>query len=203
MNFLRLAENELNSLTLPPGLTNLASIFLANNQLTNLTLSSDLFHLVQIDLAENKLARLTLPAGMTNLSVLILNGNQLTTLTLPPDLTKLERLTLSGNPLTTLVLSQPSADTRLAGLVASLANEDVAVFAYPLAIGLLKPRQTLDNAFSFVLAGPPGIYAVLGSTDLVAWSSLGAVTNTLGSIAFTDGEASFSQQKFYRAAGPQ
>jgi len=200
LNFLRLASNRLTSLALPAGMTNLVSIFLANNQLTNLTLSSDLFHLAQIDLAENKLARLTLPAGMTNLSVLILNGNQLTTLTLPPDLTKLERLTLSGNPLATLVLSEPSADTRLAGLVASLANEDVSVFTYPLAIGLLKPRQTLDKAFSFVLAGPPGIYAVLGSTDLVAWSALGAVTNTLGSIVFTDVEANFSQQKFYRTA---
>jgi hypothetical protein len=135
---------------------------------------------------------------MTNLSVLILDGNQLTTLTLPPDLTKLERLTLSGNPLTTLVLSQPSADTRLAGLVALLANEDVAVFAYPLAIGLLKPRQTLDNTFAFILAGPPGIYAVLGSTDLVAWSALGAVTNTLGSIGFTDVAAHLSSQRFYR-----
>ena len=42
--------NKLTSLILPPGLTNLASLFLAGNQLTDLTLPSDLFHLAQIDL---------------------------------------------------------------------------------------------------------------------------------------------------------
>jgi len=136
---------------------------------------------------------------MTNLSVLILDGNQLTIVTLPPDLTKLSTLTLTGNPLTTLVLSEPLAATRLAGLVASLPDQGVSVFTYPLAVALLKPNRTLENDFAFTLEGPPGIYAVLGSTDLVAWSALGTAINELGSILFTDADANFSPQKFYRA----
>ena len=177
LNFLRLSENRLTSLTLPPGLTNLAVVFLRSNQLTNLTLSPDLTNLVQIDL----------------------RGNRLASLTLPPDETKLTALFLEGNPLTTFVLSEPMAATNLALVVAALQNQGVSVFTYPLAVGLLKPHQTLENAFEFTVEGPPGIYAVLGSTNLAAWSVLGTASNELGSILFTDADANFSSQKFYRA----
>jgi len=34
---------------------------------------------------------------------------------------------------------------------------------------------------------------------LVAWSELGATTNTLGIIVFTDATADLSTRKFYRA----
>ncbi len=49
------------------------------------------------------------------------------------------------------------------------------------------------------LAGPPGSYSVLGSTDLSAWSKLGNVTNELGTATFIDRSAPLSPQKFYRA----
>jgi hypothetical protein len=38
--------------------------------------------------------------------------------------------------------------------------------------------------------------AILGATDLAAWSALAAVINPLGSIDFTDATAHLSQQKF-------
>jgi formylglycine-generating enzyme required for sulfatase activity len=200
LNFLRLTGNRLIRLTLPPGLTNLASVFLAGNQLTDLTLPSDLNHLVQLDLGGNRLTQLALPEGMTNLSVLILDGNQLINVILPPDMTKLGTLTLAGNPLTTLVLPEPLAATRLAGLVTSLPNQGISVFTYPLAPVLLKPNRTLEgNAFEFFIAGPPGIYTVLSSTNLAAWSVLGTTINELGSIFFTDTDANSSPQKFYQA----
>jgi hypothetical protein len=72
------------------------------------------------------------------------------------------------------------------------------VFTYPLAVSTVSPRRTLAGAFEFTLTGPPGAYAILGSTDLAAWSALDVVTNSLGSIDFTDATAHLSQQKFYR-----
>jgi formylglycine-generating enzyme required for sulfatase activity len=200
LDTLHVEGNRLTSLTLPPGLTNLNGLFLQANQLTNLTLPSDLNHLAQLDLSGNNLASLTLPGGLTNLSVLVLVGNQLTIVTLPPDMTKLSTLILTGNPLTTLVLSEALAITRLVGLVTSLPNQGVSVFTYPLAPVLLKPNRTLEgNAFEFFIAGPPGIYAVLSSTNLAAWSVLGTAIDEFGSILFTDVDVNFSPQKFYQA----
>jgi len=127
-----------------------------------------------------------------------LGDNQLTNLTLPPDMQQLMGIFADGNPLTTFVLSEPLAATNLAGTVASLQNQGVSVFTYPLAIQLVRPR-TLVGAFQFGITGPPGVYAVLGSADLAVWSALGVVTNSLGSINFTDVTANLSPQKFYRA----
>jgi hypothetical protein len=104
-----------------------------------------------------------------------------------------------GNPLVTVVLSEPLAATNLAGTVASLRNQGVSVFTYPLAISLASPRRTLAGAFEFTLNGPPGVYAVLGSADLSGWSETGALTNKFGGAIFTDIASPLSPQKFYRA----
>jgi len=64
---------------------------------------------------------------------------------------------------------------------------------------LLSPRRTGAAAFELTITGSPGIYAVLGSADLAAWSDLGTLTNQLGNAVVIDAEADFSQQKFYRA----
>jgi formylglycine-generating enzyme required for sulfatase activity len=181
---------------------NLTTLLLEKNQLTNLVLSSDLIHLVQVDLDENELTNLILPSGMTNLSELSLAGNQLTTLTLPPDMTQLTALFLDGNPLGTIVLSEPQAAVNLAETVASLRSQGVSVLTYPLTAQLISPRLSVAGGFEFRLIGPPGVYSVLASADLSAWSALGALTNTLGSAGFTDTTASLSRQKFYRALLP-
>jgi len=89
------------------------------------------------------------------------------------------------------------AGTGMASLVDSFRNQGVAVFTYPLAVSLVSPRQTVTGAFEFTFAGPPGHYAILGSTNLTAWSALATVTNQLGSTVFTN--ATSSPQKFYRA----
>ena len=125
-------------------------------------------------------------------------GNQLASLTLPPDATNLSTLGLGGNPLTTFILSEPQAATTLAFTVTTLRNQGVSVFTYPLAIRLATPHRTGVGAFAFTLTGPPGIYAVFASTDLVSWSEPGGVTNLLGSALFSDLEANVSPRKFYR-----
>src|SRR5207249_6501669 len=140
---------------------------------------------------------LTLPSGLSNLVGLFFVGNQLTNVTLPPDMTQLIGLGFLANPLTTFVLPEPLAATNLAGDVAALRNQGVEVFTYPLTVELIRLRQPI-GAFQFAVTGPPGVYAVLGSADLEAWSVLGALTNQLGNIVFTDVTAHLASQKFYR-----
>ena len=199
---LRLSENRLTTLTLPTGLTNLVGLNLSLNQLTNLVLPPDLFHLETLLLGGNQLTGINLPAGLTNLTGLFLPGNQLTNLTLPPDMTRLVALSFLSNPLTTLVLSEPLAgSTNLVvnfETIATLRDQGVSVFTYPLAVQLIRIRQPI-GAFQFAIIGPPGVYAILGSPDLAVWSEVGFTTNTLGAIVFTDVTAHLSPQKFYRA----
>jgi formylglycine-generating enzyme required for sulfatase activity len=163
-------------LVLPAGMTNLASIFLQQNQLTNLVLPSGLINLVQLDL----------------------RTNNLTSLTLPPDMTNLVTLVLDGNPLTQLVLSEPEA-TNLAATIATLQNQGIPVFTYPLTVQLVFPQQQPIGAFRFGITGPPGVYTVYGSSNLTTWDAVSFVDNPLGSIFFTDTEAHLTPQKFYRA----
>src|SRR5207249_5816213 len=113
-------------------------------------------------------------------------------------MTQLIELGFLANPLTTFVLPETLAATNLAGDVAALRNQGVEVFTYPLTVELIRLRQPL-GAFQFALTGPPGVYTVLGSPDLAVWSELGAVSNSLGALVFTDVTAHLSPQRFYRA----
>lgn len=174
---------------------------MAVNQLTNLTLPSDLVRLARLDLGENQLSSFTFPPGMTNLSTVDLDANQLAELALPPDLTNLTSLFVDGNPLTMFAVSEPMAAANLAALVASLLNKGVFVFTYPLMPWLIRVRQPI-GAFQFAITGPPGVYTILASTDLVAWTELGVSTNSLGAVVFTDGTAHLTPQKFYRTRSP-
>jgi formylglycine-generating enzyme required for sulfatase activity len=198
LGILRLSQTRLAQLTLPLGLTNLTALFLAENQLTNLVLPPDLNRLDSLNVNANQLTSLNLPSGLSNLTGLFFVNNQLTNITLPADAAQLAALGFLDNPLTTIVLSEPLATTGLAADVAVLQSQGVSVFTYPLAIQLLRPRP-LSGAFQFGITGPPGVYAVLGSTDLVTWSEVGIASNILGSISFTDVTSHLSQQKFYRA----
>ena len=190
--------NQLTNLTLPANLKRLGNLNLNFNQLPRLDLPAGLTNLGRLDVDGNQLTNLTLPEDMTNLSILDLRDNLLTNLTLPPGLTKLAALFVDGNALTTFVLSEPLAATNLAATVAALRSQGVSVFTYPLAVQLIRIRQPI-GAFQFAIIGPPGVYAVLASTDLAAWSEVGVATNALGAIVFTDVTAHLSPQKFYRA----
>ncbi|HXI68892.1 MAG TPA: SUMF1/EgtB/PvdO family nonheme iron enzyme [Verrucomicrobiae bacterium] len=198
LNTLIAGANQLTSFTVPTDMTNLIFLRLNDNLLTNLTLAAGLNHLSLLFLPGNQLRNLTLPAGMTNLSMLVVSGNQLTNLTLPPDLTVLSTLVLDGNPLATLVLSEPLAATGLASVVDALQNQGVSVFTYPLTAQLVKPLP-LIGAFKFGITGPPGVYAILGSTNLSTWSAVGVATNPLGSVNFHDVITNAPLRKFYRA----
>jgi hypothetical protein len=183
-------------------MTNLSGLNITGNRLTNVVLPPDLYRLASLDLSGNHLISLSLPSGLTNLTGLFLTSNLLTNLTLPPDMTQLAELSFRSNPLTTLVLSEPlAASTNLSvnlTTIADLRRQGVSVFTYPLAVQLVQPRFVV-GAFEFGITGPPGIYTVFGSVDLVIWSEVGAVTNTTGTIDFTDVAANPFSDKFYRA----
>jgi hypothetical protein len=196
---LDLDGNKLTRLTLPSDLTNLGNILLRDNQLSDLALPAGLSRLSFLGLDGNQLTQFSFPAGLTNLFTVGLTGNQLTNLTLPPDLTELHSLFVDGNPFTTLVLSEPQAATNLAGTVAFLRNQGVSVHTYPLTVSLNAPHRAANGNFKFTLAGPPGTYAVLSSTNLISWDHLGAATNGLGRVDFADVFSSNAPQQFYRA----
>src|SRR5206468_1748921 len=69
---------------------------------------------------------------------------------------------------------------------------------YPLAARLIQPL-TLVGSFKFAITGPPGIYTVVGSTNLATWSVVGVADNPLGSVLFHDVITNVLPRKFYRA----
>ena len=221
LDTLDVSLNHIASFTLPPGMTSLRTLDCSDNQLTNLTLPADLNKLSQLQLGNNLLTSLELPPGLTNLFFIGLEGNhltnltlpsdlenlaglslennQLTTLTLPPSVANLRALLLSGDPLATFVLPEPLAATNLVFLIASLRDQGVQVFTYPLTIQLISPMTVEDGGFELTVIGPPGIYSVLASPDLSVWSELSRLTNQLGNARFSDPTVSLSSRKFYRA----
>jgi internalin A len=199
LSSLRLGANQLTSFTLPAGMTNLAQFAIAVNQLTNLALPSDLFNVVSFDLGENLFSNFIFPRGLTNLVSVDLGLCQMTNLTLAPDMTQLTSLFVDGNPFTTFVISEPLAATNLAALVSSLQNQGVSLRRYPLSANLLPAAQPVRGGVKITLTGPPGIYTVLGSTNLTSWNVSGSLTNNLGSAIFTDLDTDRPLRKFYRA----
>jgi formylglycine-generating enzyme required for sulfatase activity len=197
LSFIALGGNQLTSFTVPADVTNLTALRINDNQLTNLTLFTCLNHLSLLVASRNQLRSLTLPPGLTSLAFLELNSNQLTNLTLPPDMQQLNGLFVADNPLTTFVLSEPLAATGMASVVDSFRNQSISVFSYPLVPQLVRPL-TLVGSFKFGITGPPGIYTVLGSTNLATWSPVGVASNPLGSVNFHDLTANVLPQKFYR-----
>jgi hypothetical protein len=63
------------------------------------------------------------------------------------------------------------------------------------------PLQGLvENGFRLTLTGEFGTnYAILGSTNLTDWASVGRVTNTYGTVQFTDPAATNLPYRLYRA----
>jgi len=161
-------------------------------------LPPDLYRLETLNVGGNQLTSLNLPSGLTNLTGLFFVGNQLTNITLLPDMTQLTEIGFLSNPLTTVVLPEILAATNLAGDVASLRNQGVSIFTYPLEAELVRPKM-FTGRFQFGITGPPGVYVLFGSTNLEVWSAIGTADNVLGSILFNDVATNLPPQKFYRA----
>jgi hypothetical protein len=73
---------------------------------------------------------------------------------------------------------------------------------------VLPPAWTLtstlrqNNQFSFSINGPAGqVVRVESSTNLASWSTISTLTNSTGTLQFTDPAAS-NVQRYYRAVSP-
>src|SRR5712675_917171 len=82
--------------------------------------------------------------------------------------------------------------------VQNLSAECGEFFNRLLVARLVQPLM-LPGSFKFGITGPPGVYSVLGSTNLATWSAVGVATNPLGSVLFHDVTTNVLPQKFYRA----
>jgi formylglycine-generating enzyme required for sulfatase activity len=219
LSFVDLTANNLNHLVLPAGLTNLSSLFLDQNQLKSIILPEGLSRLSLLRLCCNPLTSFHFPPGLTNLALvelgqnlltnvsfssdlgnlteLDLQGNQIVSLTLPTGANRLRQLQIIDNPLATVVLPERLAATNLAGTVASLQHGGVSIFTYPEVPELVRPRMFI-GAFKIGITGPPGVYSVLGSTNLTSWKVLGSASNPLGSVNFSDPVGNSFPKRFYR-----
>jgi hypothetical protein len=154
------------------------------------------------NIAASALAQeVTIPDPNLNAAIRETLGNQLTNITFPPELQQLIGLFIADNPLTTFVLSEPLAATGMASQVESFRNQGISVFTYPLVARLVQPLM-LAGSFKFGITGPPGVYSVLGSTNLATWSAVGVATNPLGSVIFHDVTTNVGQQRFYVVRSP-
>lgn len=67
------------------------------------------------------------------------------------------------------------------------------------SIRLQNPKW-IANAFQLEVLSPSGLrFEVQASTDLVSWSGLGTISNALGTVQYTDMQATNSPKRFYRA----
>jgi len=197
LTILDLFHNDLTSFVLSNPPPNLAILDLAFNSLSQCSLPGGLTNLGTLFLEHNALADFELPAGLAQLTQLDLSANQLNVVTLPVEVSKLTALFVDDNPLASLVLPEPLTN-RLAVAIAALRERGVEIFAYPLDLHLVRPHS-LVGAFQFTLAGPPGNYAVLDSSDLLTWYQVGQISNQVGKVNFTDGTAHGVVQRYYRA----
>jgi hypothetical protein len=69
----------------------------------------------------------------------------------------------------------------------------------PSLNGAGNPEVWNHDGFRLALSGELGVYEILGSSNLTDWFSVGTVTNTFGTIEFTDGESLTNAFRFYRA----
>ena len=199
LQWLDLSGNRLTDFSFLFLLPNLNTLLLLGNDLTNLTLPAGLTNLTTLNLGANRLTNLSLPNGLVALNSLELRDNQLTNLTLSAEITNVTELGLGSNPLKTFVLSSQLQRTSLADNLASLQNQGVSIYAYPLAVSLGSVRRTIDGAATFTLTGPPGIYRIEVTADFSTWTEVESVTNTTGTAELTDPATPQRTEGFYRA----
>ncbi len=67
------------------------------------------------------------------------------------------------------------------------------------SIRLQNPKW-IANTFQLELQSPPGLqFEVQASADLMSWSGLGTISNALGTVLYTDLQATNTPKHFYRA----
>jgi hypothetical protein len=67
-----------------------------------------------------------------------------------------------------------------------------------MPIGIGAQRDSPSGPSQFSVVGPPGLYDVLWSPDLMTWSNLTTITNIIYSAPFSDAEQANPTRRCYR-----
>ncbi len=193
---LDLESNHLTHADIPRELTRLAVLDLRFNFLDACSLPGELANLSSVTLEGNGLTRFSVPSSLAALQSLDLENNQITNVDLPPNLERLASLDLSFNALA--VWAIPDGLRHLTTL--NLAGNLLGKFPYPLAIRMETPQRAASGDVELAVTGPPGVYAILGSTALATWSQAGQATNQVGRVSFMDTSSPFAAARYFRAA---
>jgi hypothetical protein len=197
---LSMANNQMTSFNLPVTLPRLSGLILNGNRISNFAFLSMLPSLEGLQILSNSLSSLHLPDGVSNLQSVDIDYNQIVNLTFPPSYTNLNNVSFENDPLKTIVWPEPLSAN--APLVQYLQSQGITILPYPLALRLaIEPQTAVGNLLA--LTGPPGLYAVLQSSDLHSWSEVTVVTNDWGSAQWILAPNSPLDHSFYRARGAE
>jgi len=220
LNWLGLTRNNLTSIQPLSGLPNLQTLDLWGNQLTNasgisglpllgwLGLSRNNFSAIQsltnlpslrtIELYTNHLTDVSGLASLTGLNWLYLEDNNLQDIHSLTNLTALNYVDLTYNLLDTNVTSVAMANIAVMQSHSTYVNYIPQKTASVNAPTLLGPTWLGGNQFRFTVQGLPGtVLRIWTSTNLVNWTPGSFLTNTSGTVIFTD-PAAGGPQRFYR-----
>jgi len=129
-----LSRNEIGSIPMLPGLTNLRELWLNYNHITDMSTVSTLTNLTQLHLFGNQIHDISAVSGLTNLTSLGLGDNQITDISSVSRLTKLVKLYLNNNR-----VSDTSALSGLTSLkYLSLQNNPLNTAAYCIYLPLVR-----------------------------------------------------------------
>jgi len=200
LDYLDLSQNQLTTFPILTGLPNLDWIVLSGNQLTAAPDLAGLPGVTTLDLGTNDLTDLSDLGGLPALHWLYLGGNDLQTIDTLTNIPDLYYVDVRYNYL------DLSAASQAMSIIQTLTGEGIYVYYQPqrtISGPSLSGAEWLGNGqFQFTISGLAGqVLTVQSSSDLVHWSPLMEVTNTSGTVQFTDNSA-FGNATFYRLTGP-
>ena len=191
---LNLERNPLANINFIAGLTNLTEFHINDTGIRDLSPLTGRTNIVNLGLARNGITDLAPLATLPQLRWVTLWGNKVRDISALSGLTNLSYVDLRYN-LVDWFGPNPSLS-----VIQTLQSRGVSVDYNPQqagAIFFLSPAQA-GGQFQFdIHSAPASILEIWASTDLTGWTSAGFVTNTTGSIGFTNTSA--TDKQFYRA----
>lgn len=198
MNYLAAPGNGFTNINALAGMTLLNILLLSSNHIQDISPLTNKPVLNTLDLSYNQVSNLAPLSGDTDLVYLYLDHNAIQDLTPLTGLTMLNYVDLTYN---WLDLNPDSPDSVA---IQTLTSQNTTVATVPQNSALISAVAVGGvHNIHFTINGPPAsVWQVQFSTNLLAtqWVSLGNVTNTTGSVLFTD-PAATNSIRFYRLLG--
>jgi Leucine-rich repeat (LRR) protein len=176
----------------------LVTLDLTGNGLTNISALAALTNLNNLDLSQNAITDITPLEGFKFLAQLNLRSNDLQNIDGLTNIPGLNFVDVSYNLLNLASNSPASAVLQI------LQNRGIFLNTEPqqqTGVILSAPEFTGPHQFQFTITSAPGaVLQVQDSIDMLNWSLLKTVTNSSGTMVFTDNSAP-ATNRFYRTSG--